>query len=1145
MSADKNDKAAGGSGGLPFLGLTFALPDGSSRFEGQRPGADGAPETLVVVRGAKGETTRAVVSARASQTQYFAPGGRLVRSETSSYGGAHVEIKDFNLKGPELELRRYEIRDTKNGKTRVEVRDPDNLRNTVTDYDGSVIVTSRVAKGLPVDPAQPDGSRWTEQRGRMVGGKFQLEQVTLEDKSVLKGSSASGRFLVTAVDEPGGRRLRGTTDPKTGAFQTTSAIEKDGSGQRKAGRVMVTLGPGGKITRLAVSLRDEKATRDNMMAVAAEFAREAGLDDDQAGALGEWLYDRARRVNYAQRGEDGVRDAVLATEKPGKEAVLLRVERVSETEADGTVLTGKVEDKIAGQDVARWEPATPFQGASGTVLRALNENGVPVREYVSEGKMRQWFSAYSNDGGAGLFSSSKQYEHAMLVEFGRDPKNPRSWISACGDEGDVTLDDPKKPCESREQVGKPQVIHTTASGLSDLGGALGDIPGVSHAGKYATKGYYTSVGYLQDDIGFDTSSDPDKRLAVIANKFRGVLSKEETLWDLKTDKELLGEVDEKVVDKRKKQLAGDCVRMGARDCDAYVRKLNCAEGQKPPCATDEERLDIVRYAYSPAHAIDHAAEGGNKFLYVLGGLGQAGEMAAASLPMMGMTAGVGALGKVKYIGGAASFGNATLNGYMTAGWVVGGLANAGDFVEGIKDGDAAKIVRSGVQSATDFVFVYKGHADAKARTAKKEAAERILAAERERLRRIEALPDEGFSSLQLDLSKASAADLARYREALQKLGLPEPVPEHGIAEMLVSPRKRAQLEDAVRGTKIEPIDMAETAARQNERKPFTPDEVDAMFAKNETLNDVVKLDLSDFPPKDYPQLKKAVAEAGGKWADPVDGVVEVSVPHGNGKKLAKALEGTPAKVMSAADQARAIRESAPLEGDVVTVGTAKEINSLWEVRNGASLTSPDTVTAFRKDAFRNAADPVLSKAVKAAEASGEIAPASWQGRQGQEGNCVPHALANASNGVFSLVETVTAGELAGADYVKSGTSEPQLLKMMLTLEADAAARGVNVDYRAVEPREYFRQQAEAAKAGKPRQSAVAVIRTGASGTDMHGLHAVALRGQIIVDGKHYIVVTDSHLNKPLLYTPEAFSTAVVSNGVVLIDAVPTSAAKKP
>lgn len=1134
VDADQEDKKS-----APFLGLTFALPDGSRRFEGARPTASGEAETLVVARGAKGEVVRSRSGPRDAEALYYEPGGRLVRSETSAYGGAHVEIKDFNRKGPENELRRYEIRDVKGGKTRVEVRDPDNLRNTVTEYDGSVTVTSRVAKGLPVDPKQPDGSRWTEQKGRMAAGRFQLEQVTLEDRTVLKGSSASGRFLVDAIDEPGGRKLRGETDPKTGRFSPASAIEKDGSGRRKNGPVTAVLGPGGKVLRLTASLRGQASTRANALSIAGVFAKEAGLGEDQAGALGEWLYDKMSRADYAQNGEDGVRDVVLATEKPGKEAALLYVSRKAKVDDSG-VIVGDGEDEVSAQSVAQWTAATKFKDeAGGTVLRALDEHGVPQREYVAEGKMRQWFKGYSNDGDAGMFTGSKEYEHSLLVEFTRDPKRPRSWISECGDENDVTVSDPKKPCESRDQAGKPGVIHTTGSGLSDLGSELGDIPGIKQAGKYATKGYYTAVGYLQDDIGFDTSSNPDKRLAVIANKFRGTASKEDTLWDLKADKELLGEVDEKVVERRKKTFHDECVRLGD-GCDAYVRSLNCGSAaQRRPCATDEERLDIVRYAYSPAHAIDHASEGGSKFLYVLGGLGQAGEMAAASLPLMGLTEGLGALGKVKYVGAAANLGNAALGGYMTTGWVVGGLANGGEMIEGIKAGDTAQVVKSGVQAAGDLVFLYKGRADAKAK------AERVAVAKKIELEkaRIEALPDTGFSSLQLDLHKASAADLAKYKSALAELGVPEPAPEHGVAEFLISPRKRAKLEAKLKGSTIESIDMAETATRQENRRPFTADEVDAMFAKERAFDDTVKIDLSNYPPKDYPQLRQKIAEAGGKWSDPVDGVAEVSVPHGKGAELAKALEGTPAKVMSAADQARAVRESAPAEGDVVNARTAGEIDSLWNARNGSNLTAPETVKAQRREAFVNAADPKLRKAVAAAEAAGEIAPASWQGRQGQEANCVPHALANASNGVFKLGETQKAGELAGADYAKNGTSESQLLKMMVTLEADAKARGVDVDYRAVEPREYFRQQAEAAKAGKPRQAAVAVIRTGASGNDPHGLHAVALRGQIVVDGNHYIVVTDSHMNKPLLYTPDGFASAAVSNGVVLIDAARAAAGK--
>ena len=34
---------------------------------------------------------------------------------------------------------------------------------------------------------------------------------------------------------------------------------------------------------------------------------------------------------------------------------------------------------------------------------------------------------------------------------------------------------------------------------------------------------------------------------------------------------------------------------------------------------------------------------------------------------------------------------------------------------------------------------------------------------------------------------------------------------------------------------------------------------------------------------------------------------------------------------------------------------------------------------------------------------------------------------------------------------------------------------------------------------------------------------------------NYIVITDSHLNTPLLYTPEAFAEAAVSDGILVID----------
>ncbi len=1155
VDADKNAEADGGNGGAPYLGLTFALADGSSRFEGARPAKDGL-ERLVVVSGAGGERTRstAVVKPGAqegretvlsAETLYYAPGGRLVRAETMSGAGSHVEIKDYNVKGKEKELRRYEIRDRKGGKERVEIRDPDNLRNTVTGYDGSVTVTSRVPKGLPVDPSKPDGSRWLEQHGRMINGKFQLEGLTLEDATVLKGSSKTGRFLVTDIEEKGGKKLHGESDPKTGAFKPTSVIEKDGSGQRQYGRVLITMGPGGQPLRYTVPLRREVVNRPNAFGLAGEFVGAAALEKERVGALGEWLFDQMSRTSYSSDGDEGVRGAMLAAEKPGKEVVFLLIVNAETTEGSGAYT-----EQVGHQTVGHWETGTKYNDETvGLVLRATDDQGVPTREYVAYDKMRKWVKGYSNDGPAGAFSSSKEFEHLFLVQFHRDPKREKKWISSCAEEDDGVIDKPGTPCAERAEVGKPQVIHTTSSGLSDLGSELGDLPVLKQAGKYATKGYYTAVGYLQDDIGFDTSSNPDKRLAVIANKYRGVVSKQATLEELASDPALLKEVDEKVVEKRKEAHHAECVQLGD-GCDAYMRGLNCKDASsRKPCASKEERLQIIEYAYSPSHAIDYASEGGSKFLYVLGGLGQAGEMAAASLPVMGMTEGLGALGKVKFVGGAATFVNGAMGGLMTTGWIVGGLANGAELVDGIKTGDMSKIVKSGVQAGGDFMFAYKGHADGKAKAAKKAAVEKSLAVERERLEKIDTLPDTGYSSVQLDLHNASPAELVKYREALKVIGIEEPKLEHGIAEFELSPRKKAQLEERLKGTSIESIDFQETGKRQDERAPFTGDEVDAMFDQQKNFSETAHYDLSEYPPKDYKRLREEVGKLGGK-IDIKDGIATVTFPNGNAAEFAKRIEGTPAKPMSVEDYVKAKHENAGGESEVGagehadkhdpsarsgSVSEPRQIEQIWDTRNGANLTRPETVRADRLAALKAAKDPALAKAVAAAVARGDIAPASWQGRQGQEGNCLPHALANASNGAFTLAETVDAGVKAGADYKTGGTSEPQLMQMLLTLEEVGAAKDMEVDYRAIPVEEYFRGQEEAAASGKKRQAGLLAIRTGLNASDMHGYHAVALRGQIVVEGQHYIVITDSHLNEPLLYTPEAFSAAALSEGILVID----------
>ena len=1180
VAADKDEPVDGGDGGSPFLGLTFAQPDGSTVFRGQRPAKEGA-ELLVVVTGKGGERTRATAVVKPgredaplkARTEYFAPGGRLVREETMSGAGAHVELKDFNLNGKEKELRRYEIRDSKGGKTRVEVRDPDHLTNTISDYDGSVTIAARVPQGLPVDPKDPKGARWVGKSGRLVNGQFQLSELQLEDKTVLKGSSASGRFLVTDIEQPDGKKLHGFSDAK-GQFHPTSVIEKDGSGQRQAGRVLIALGPGGKALRYSLPLTKEKASRANAAAIAAEFVGASGQDKARAGALGEWLYDQMRHVTYGDGSVyqdkatkkkldgdgDAVRGTLLVTEHPAKEVVLVSIVRVQEVVMDdgAPVGTDKSWDEPGAQTVARWEPGTKFRGESpATVLQASDEQGVPQREYVDAGVMRQWFKGYSNDGDAGLFTSAKEFEHAILVQFHRDPDRESKWISACAEEDRSTVSDAKAECPDKEQIGKPHVIHTTGSGLSDLAGELGDIPGLKQAGNYATKGYYTAVGYIQQDIGFDNSSNEDKRLAVIANKFRGTASKEDTLFDLKSDKELLRDVDEKVVDKRKETHHDECVRLGDR-CDEHMRSLNCASAQsKRPCASDEERLGIVEYAYSPSHAIDYAAQGGSKFLYVLGGLGQAGEMAAASLPVMGLTEGLGALGKVKFIGGGASFANAALGGYLTTGWVVGGLANGGELVDGIKTGDVGKIVKTGVQGVTDVYFAYKmGGELNKGRRAEKAKVEESLAAERQRLERINASPDTGITWEQLDLSKATPEDMQKYGQALKELSIDGKIPENGLVELELSPRKRLLLQEKLKGTTIESIDMQEHGKRQDDRaldgKPITGDEVDAMFDASPTLaadkasRETLGVDLSGVQGHDFTAMRKAAEAVGGKIEVKSFPLVEVSIPRGKLAEFRKGLEGSGAKVLGAEEYRAAVEaDGGSVAAHEETASSSKELDSLWDIQNGSKLTKPEVIKEGRQEAMAAAENPKLAKAAEAAAAKGEIAPASWQGLQGAEGNCLPHALANASHGAFTLADTVAAGVKAGADYAKGGTSEPQLMEMLLTLEEVGARRGLNVDYRAIPVEDYFRQQEQAAARGEPRQAGLLAMRTGPAGPgDLHGYHAVALRGQIVVEGQHYIVITDSHLNKPLLFTPEAFSASVVSNGILVVDVSPARGRQK-
>jgi hypothetical protein len=289
------------------------------------------------------------------------------------------------------------------------------------------------------------------------------------------------------------------------------------------------------------------------------------------------------------------------------------------------------------------------------------------------------------------------------------------------------------------------------------------------------------------------------------------------------------------------------------------------------------------------------------------------------------------------------------------------------------------------------------------------------------------------------------------------------------------------------------------------------------------------------PGTDLDAVREAAEAVGGKIEIKRYPMVEIVLPRGKAAEFSKALEGSGAKVLDA-EEYRSRLESENVGAPAGTPASGvKKLKQLWDHNGGSAYMNPESVAAGRSAAFKAAQNSRLRGSLIHAEAAGEIAPASWQGLQGQESNCMPHALANSSHGEFSLKETVDAGVQAGIDYSKEGTSEENLDKMLVSLKAVSAQRGQSVSYRTIPIEDYFRQQAAAAESGEPRQAGVLVIRTGRTATDVHGLHAVALRGQIVVDGQHYIVITDSHLNTPLLYTPEAFAEAAVSDGILVID----------
>ncbi|MBI2069083.1 MAG: DnaJ domain-containing protein [Elusimicrobia bacterium] len=355
-------------------------------------------------------------------------------------------------------------------------------------------------------------------------------------------------------------------------------------------------------------------------------------------------------------------------------------------------------------------------------------------------------------------------------------------------------------------------------------------------------------------------------------------------------------------------------------------------------------------------------------------------------------------------------------------------------------------------------------------------------------------------------------------------------------------------------------------------KESPPPEAD--LASDEPTEDIVFLDFRGADAEALQTYRSALQEAGVTMIEPTGDLVAIGLPVGLGSTLLTQLEPLRVNILGY-DAYHELQGTRALEApftdtemnaifteltkEVSTCRTCRPVQpggagralppdaQLWDYENGSSLATNSEIARWRTEALTTASVEPVQEAIAAAEADGLLAPASWQGLQGSEGNCVSHALANMSNGRFTLTQIMNIAERYGFDP-NDGLYENQLMQVLAHLQGLSTGTGDPVDFKAYAISDFFQMQEARAQTGIDRPAGLAILRTGDGES-----HAVVVRGVVYIetvapDGTRtpepHVVVTDSHRNTPLVYTLPQFSSSLISDGIIVMEPlveVPASA----
>ena len=332
-----------------------------------------------------------------------------------------------------------------------------------------------------------------------------------------------------------------------------------------------------------------------------------------------------------------------------------------------------------------------------------------------------------------------------------------------------------------------------------------------------------------------------------------------------------------------------------------------------------------------------------------------------------------------------------------------------------------------------------------------------------------------------------------------------------------------------------------------------------------TKSEWVELDFRDKPPKALELYREFMKEIGIRAPEPNGGLLDVELPAGDIRRLAKRLRRFGVEP-TASDEAALERKASLWSIDPAEVenmldsfgaeprgsaesGAEDDRIKAWEdgsrqVTSRTTLSSNDEISSDRQQALSTAENKRMQKAIRNAEKSGKLASVSWQGEQGNEGNCVSHALANLSNGRFTLEEVMKTARDLGIDP-NNGLNDGQVNSIIHQLEVISEREGRPIKFKYVPTEEFFQWAETRAAEGKSRPAGLAAVRTEADAQGDPTSHAVVVRGQLWSDSLNpkdsaaravHVIVTDSHKDTSLAYTGEQFSHALLSEGILILDA---------